>query len=86
MTPNQITAKYYLEQNIFPLLEVSLNSLLETIEKNGEFEKYVEMLAERQDREQKDLRRREKDRKKLQLGDDYNSSESDEVEMEQTES
>ncbi len=43
--------------------------LLETIEKNGEFENYVEMLADREDRERKELRRRERERRKLAYGD-----------------
>lgn len=77
LEPSQLTAKYYLEKNLFPQLEKALNELLETIEKNGEFEKYVEMLAERQEREQKELRRRERDRRKLQQGDDYQSSDTE---------
>ena len=44
---DQITAKAYLDTNVFGMLEQSLNHLLETIERNGEFEKYVEMLADR---------------------------------------
>ena len=44
---DQITAKAYLDQKVFGNLESSLNLLLETIERNGEFEKYVEMLADR---------------------------------------
>eukprot|EP00347_Sterkiella_histriomuscorum_P001762 403370780 len=77
LEPNQLTAKYYLEQNLFPNLEKAMNVLLETIEQNGEFEKYVEMLAERQEKEQRDLRRRERDRRKLQLGDEYETSGSE---------
>mmetsp|Transcript_5381 Transcript_5381/g.4945 ORF Transcript_5381/g.4945 Transcript_5381/m.4945 type:complete len:85 (+) Transcript_5381:167-421(+) len=57
--------------------------LLEAIEQNGEFEKYVDMLAERQEREQKELRRREKERKMLEMGDDYVSSDSDHEESEE---
>ena len=54
--------------------------LLETIEKNGEFESYVEMLADREDRERKELRRRERERKKLAYGDQFISeTESEEV-------
>ena len=45
--------------------------MLETIERNGEFEKYVEMLADRQEREQRELRRRAREMKRLELGDDY---------------
>ena len=45
--------------------------LLETIEKNGEFEKYVVMLAEREDKEHRELRRRERERKRLEQGDNY---------------
>jgi hypothetical protein len=58
--------------------------LLETIEKNGEFENYVEMLAEREERERKQLRQRERERKKLADGDHYPSEEeSDEPEKEE---
>ena len=48
--------------------------MLETIEKNGEFEKYVDMLDEREEKERKDLRRRERERKRLELGDHYDSA------------
>ena len=68
---DQITAKVYLDQEVFGLLEKALNNLLETIEKNGEFEKYVEMLADRQEREQRELRRRKRELKRQELGDDY---------------
>ena len=44
---DQITSKAYLDQKVFGKLENALNHLLETIERNGEFEKYVEMLADR---------------------------------------
>tara|TARA_B110000285_G_C14854511_1_gene481551 strand:- start:442 stop:696 length:255 start_codon:yes stop_codon:yes gene_type:complete len=62
---DQITAKAYLDQRVFGNLETSLNHLLETIERNGEFEKYVEMLADRQEREQRDLRRRAREMQRL---------------------
>ena len=75
---DQITAKAYLDQNVFGMLEESLNHLLETIERNGEFEKYVEMLADRQEREQRELRRRAREMKRLELGDDYVSSDTEE--------
>jgi len=35
------------------------------------------MLADRQEREQRELRRRERERKRVELGDDYVSSESE---------
>lgn len=68
---------------MFPKLEVALNSvsifnasnnfvqLLEQIEKNGEFENYVEMLDQREDRERRELRRRERERTRIELGDHY---------------
>ena len=72
---DQLTAKQYLQAEVFPKLEVALNSvslqkshsntdvqLLETIEKNGEFEKYVEMLAEREELERKAVRKRNRER------------------------
>ena len=74
---DQITAKAYLDQNVFNHLEKSLNFLLETIERNGEFEKYVEMLANRQEKEQRDLRRRAREMRRLEQGDAYISSQSE---------
>ena len=74
---DQITAKAYLDQKVFGQLELSMNTLLETIERNGEFEKYVEMLADRQTREQRELRRRAREMKRLEMGDDYVSSDTD---------
>ncbi len=47
--------------------------LLETIEKNGEFERYVIMLTDREEKEHRDLRRRERERQRLIKGDDYQS-------------
>ena len=62
---------------MFGSLEESLNNLLETIERNGEFEKYVEMLADRQEREQRELRRRAREMRRLEQGDAYISSGSE---------
>ena len=45
--------------------------MLETIEKNGEFERYVIMLTDREEKEHRDLRRRERERQRLIKGDDY---------------
>merc|ERR1712060_105092 len=81
---DQATAKEYLQNNVFPKLEVALNTLLETIEKNGEFEKYVVMLAEREDKEHRELRRRERERKRLEQGDHY-ISENDSLDAEEEE-
>lgn len=75
---DQITAKAYLDENVFPKLDKSLNHLLETIERNGEFEKYVEMLADRVEKQSRALRRRAREMKRLELGDDYHSSDTEE--------
>ena len=45
---NHITASDYLTRAVYPLLDDALNHLLSTIESNGEFERYVDMLQERQ--------------------------------------
>ena len=71
---DQVSAKEYLQQNVFPKLESALNNLLETIEKNGEFSRYVDMLTEREVKLHRDLRRREIDRKRLEKGDAYDSA------------
>jgi hypothetical protein len=43
--------------------------LLETIEKNGEYENYIAMLEAREVRERKELRKRERERDRLADGD-----------------
>ena len=61
-----------------------MSQLLETIEKNGEFERYVVMLTDREEKEHRELRRRERERQKLIKGDDYVSdAESEEVKDEE---
>ncbi len=59
---------------MFPKLEVALNTLLETIEKNGEFANYVDMLTKKEVKLHRDLRRREIERKRLEKGDAYDSA------------
>ena len=54
-----------------------MNQLLETIEKNGEFEKYIEMLADRQVREQRELKRRNRELERVKQGDEFNSEEDE---------
>jgi len=56
---------------------------LETIEKNGEFERYVVMLTDREEREHRDLRRRERERQRLIKGDDYVSDHESEGEKDE---
>ena len=72
---NHLTAKTYLMEDVYPTLDRVLNELLSAIESNGEYEKYVDMLAERQERAQKELRKRERERRRLEMGDDYDSQE-----------
>merc|ERR1740116_417596 len=74
---DQVSAKSYLQGEVFPKLESALNTLLETIEKNGEFESYVGMLAEREERERKQLRKRDRERQRLADGDAHISEESE---------
>ena len=69
-----MSAKEYLQQNVFPKLESALNTLLETIEKNGEFARYVDMLTKKEVKLHRDLRRREIERKRLEKGDAYDSA------------
>jgi len=56
---------------------------LETIEKNGELERYVVMLTDREEREHRDLRRRERERQRLIKGDDYVSDHESEGEKDE---
>tara|TARA_B110000285_G_C15001373_1_gene551596 strand:+ start:70 stop:300 length:231 start_codon:yes stop_codon:yes gene_type:complete len=46
-----LTAKTYLKDNVYVNLDKAMSQLLETIERNGEFEKYVMKLANRQEKE-----------------------------------
>ena len=52
--------------------------LLETIDKNGEFKRYVVMLTDREEQLHRDLRRRERERQRLIKGDDYISDDDSE--------
>ena len=83
---DQVSAKEYLQQNVFPKLELALNILLETIDKNGEFSRYVEMLTEREEFLHRDLRRRERERTRLERGDAYDSANDTKTEDENEES
>ena len=74
---NHMTAKSYMIDHLCPTLNIVLNDLVNTIEKNGEFERYVDMLEERQEKAQKELRKREKERRRLEMGDDYDSAEEE---------
>ena len=74
---DQITAKAYLDNNVFPLLDKALNSLLETIERNGELEKYYRSLAVKQIKQGRDLKKRNREIERLKQGDDFNSEEGE---------
>ena len=56
---------------------------METIEKNGEFERYVVMLTDRDEKERRDLRRRDRERQRLIKGDDYVSDKESEGEKDE---
>ena len=62
-----------------------LSQLLETIEKNGEFKRYVIMLTDREEKEHRNLRRRERERQRLIKGDDYVSDHDSEDAKEEEE-
>lgn len=55
---------------------------METIEKNGEFERYVVMLTDREEKEHRELRRRERERRRLEEGDAYQSEDESAIEEE----
>ena len=74
---NQITAKAYLQKGVYPSLDQALSMLIQKIEENGEFEKYVDLLAEKQEKAQRDHKKREKERRRLEMGDDYESESND---------
>ena len=61
-----------------------MNSLLETIEENGEFEKYITLLANRQEKEQREVRKRVREMKRISMGDKYQSSASESSELDQS--
>ena len=74
---NHITARDFLSTQVYPILDRAMNDLLIKIEQNGEFERYVDMLQERQVNAQKELKKREVERRKLEMGDDYESNDED---------
>ena len=67
------------------MLEQALSVLLETIDKNGEYEKYCDMLADKEDEQRKDMRRMERERRKLEEGDAYEDSDYDDEDEDEDE-
>ena len=51
---------------------------METIEKNGEFERFVIMLTDREERDHRLMRKRDRERKRLAQGDAYVSDDDSE--------
>ena len=75
--PNSVTAQRYLEEKIYPDLTTSLNMLLDHVQKSGELAKYWKLIEDKSEEARKEARRVDKERKKLEMGSDYESSESD---------
>ncbi|CDW72989.1 UNKNOWN [Stylonychia lemnae] len=77
ISPDQLTANYYLSNNVFPNLLQAVEILLEKIEQNGELDKFMNVVSARHEKEKKEQKQKEKDKRRQQLGDAYVSSDSD---------
>jgi hypothetical protein len=74
------TARPYLEENLFPEVRVALKQLLEHIQSSGELNRYWSAVDKQNDEARKAARRVERERKRLEMGSEYNETSDDEPE------
>ena len=72
-----VSVRNFLENKLFPDLRVSLKELVDIIHENGELEKYWSEVEKQNEDARRAARRLEKERRKLELGSDYEESGSD---------
>lgn len=68
------TARPYLEKELFPEVRVALKNLLEHIQSSGELNKYWNAVDKQNDEARKAARRVERERKRVEMGSEYESS------------
>lgn len=72
------TARPYLEDNLFPEVRVALRQLLEHIQSSGELNRYWSAVDKQNDEARKAARRVERERKRLEMGSEYNETSEEE--------
>ena len=70
-------AEAYLESALFPEVRQALKRLLDYINDSGELEKYWSIVEKKNEEARKAARRLEKDRKRIEMGSDYVTSDED---------
>jgi hypothetical protein len=63
-----------LESNLFGDVRIAMKSLLDYIHESGELEKYWAIVEKKNEDARKAARRLQKDRRRLEMGSDYESS------------
>ncbi len=67
-------AKEYLEEQIFGDVRTAMKQLLDHIQQSGELERYWKVVEKQNDEARRAARRLEKERRRLEMGSDYESS------------
>ena len=78
-------AKDYLEGQIFGDVRAAMKELLDHIQTSGELDRYWKVVEKQNDEARRAARRLEKERRRLEMGSDYESSGNEEQEYESDE-
>ncbi|CAI2381368.1 unnamed protein product [Moneuplotes crassus] len=71
-----LTVRNFLEEKLFPNLRKSLQELVNAIHDNGDLDMYWEQVEKKNEEARRAARRLEKERKRLEMGSDYEDSSS----------
>ena len=72
-----MNTREYLEQRVFSDVRLAMRRLLDHIQESGELERYWTIVEKENDEARKVARRLEKERRKLEMGSDYEVSEDE---------
>mmetsp|Transcript_27932 Transcript_27932/g.24706 ORF Transcript_27932/g.24706 Transcript_27932/m.24706 type:complete len:178 (+) Transcript_27932:11-544(+) len=73
-----VTVRKFLEDKLFPNLRVGLQELVDMIHDNGELDIYWEEVEKKNEEARRAARRLDKERKRLEMGSDYEDTVSEE--------
>ena len=72
-----MNTREYLDQKVFKDVRVAMRKLLDHIQESGELERYWNIVEKENDEARKAARKLEKERRRLEMGSDYEMSADD---------
>ena len=72
-----MNAREFVEQNMYSVVRLAMKELIEYIQTSGELEKYWSAVDQQNNDARKAARKVEKERKRIEMGSDYNSSDEE---------